>query len=165
MFNNGDNMIIVLQPTFSNRFDKDDYPIEVEFGDLPSSVRKEVLEFFKSDEFITDQAQNYALNEITAGHLTYPEFDTIINKVVFNLHNKILYVYLYGTLVEVTKEKDNLYYKPVTIKEYGENVKEGFHKASHSGPLTSKYGNHLGEDEGRYSIYLNYDRINSFLKN
>lgn len=157
----------------SNIFDEDDYQIEIEYGDLPDYVQDEVIDFFNSDEFIVDQAQNYAFDQITAGtsNSTYPGFNTIINDVEFKLEGKVLLLYLYGTLTEIPKNKLVNYtgkqtivrHRPVTLKIYDDNVKEGFYKASHSGPLTAEYGNYLGEDDGRYMIYLNYDKINSYV--
>jgi len=163
---NDDNVVVILEPTFSNKLDKNDYQIEIEYDKLPNNVKDEVINFFNSDEFIIDQAQNYAINEITAGssNSTYPRFNTIINDIEFKLENDVLLVYLYGTLIEILKDKQiKIRYQPVTLKIYNDNVKEGFYKASHSGPLTPEYGDYLGEFGGRYMIYLNYDRINSYI--
>jgi len=136
---NRNHILIILSPTFSNKLNINNYPIEIEYGDLPNNVQQKVLEFFKSKEFIVDQTQNYALDEITAGNNTYPKFNTIINNIMFHLYNKMLLVYLYGILVEIPKDISK-HYQPVTLKDYDDNAKEGFWKAIHSGPLTSEYG-------------------------
>ena len=62
---NDDNVVVILEPTFSNKLDKNDYQIEIEYDKLPNNVKDEVINFFNSDEFIIDQAQNYAINEIS----------------------------------------------------------------------------------------------------
>jgi len=165
-----DKILIILSPTFSNTSDKDDYPIELEYGDLSNYVQKEVLEFFKSDEFIRDQAEEYALKEITflpknESIQSIPIFDTHITNIKFYVDEGKLSVYLYGILIEVPYNKtsnNKTQYKPITLNDYEENTKEGFYKASHSGALTVKYGKYLGEYEKRYMIWLNSDRINVY---
>lgn len=173
MLRNGNNVVILLKPTFGNELDENDQQIEIEYGSLPNNVKDEVLDFFNSDEFLLDQAQDYALSQITANPspLTYPGFNTKINDIEFKLEDDVLLVYLYGTLVQIPPEElENfsgkqtiLRYQPVTSEIYKNNIKEGFYKASHSGPLTPEYGNYLGEFGERYMIYLNYDRINSYI--
>ena len=149
----GNHVLILLSPTFSSALDENNYPIEVEYGDLPNEVQSEVLEFFKSEEFIENQAQNYALNDITANSDTYPVINTVINYIIFDLKDKVLMVHLYGTLIETYAYATH--YQPVTSKNYEDNVKDGFWKASHSGSLTF--------DDGKYVIFLNHNRIKSFI--
>lgn len=55
----------------------------MEYLDLPELVQHEVLDFFKSREFINEQTENYALSELNVNSNTYPIFNTTINKIIF----------------------------------------------------------------------------------
>ena len=39
----GSVVLIILQPTFSSILDQNDYPVEVEYGDLPNDVQIETV--------------------------------------------------------------------------------------------------------------------------
>jgi hypothetical protein len=157
-------ILIVLSPTFSNRLNKNDYPVSIEFIDLPVDVQKEVIDYFRSDEFIGYQVQDYVLNEIQINYDTYPKFNGIVDSITFNLYNEMLIVYLFVSLIQIQgKIYDTTHYEPVTFKDFDDTAKDMFWRASHSGPLIHKYGKYLGEDYGKYMIYLNYKRTNSYI--
>jgi hypothetical protein len=157
-----DEIAIILQPTFSNKSDKNEWPIEIEYGSLPNYVKKEVIKFLQSDQFIIDQVEEYALNEMSEDiYKSQPVYNTRICDIRFEVINNILSVYLYGKLIKTNAGKSFIY-KDLTLNKYEEYSKEGFYKASHSGSLVQvklKYLGDQGYGTGRYSIYLNYDRI------
>lgn len=130
--------VIIICPSFSNKLDSNEYPIEVEYNRLPLPVQREVLQYFQSNEFIQSIVRDYVL-----------QGDVQVDSIEFRMVDDILCVYLYGTLLKL-----------ISLDELTEGIKDGFHKASHSGPLVQHYGQYLGDNNGRYSIYLNYDRTN-----
>lgn len=152
-----DKFIILLSPVFSNKLDKNDYPIEMEYGTLPIPVQQEVIEFLKSKEFTIKQVQNYVLSELQMDYNTYPKFNGIINDIEFEIAEKILIIHLYGELKEIFGKQEK--HQNISYKEFDDMVKDMFWRVSHSGPLTQEYGNYLGESNGRYMIYFNTKRI------
>jgi hypothetical protein len=185
----GDRVTVVLRPKFflvtetyydldyDDTYNEDDY---VEYGELSPPVQEEVLQYFQSPEFLRDQAEGYALNNIDEQkcYLTNPSYDTKIDEVSYELEDQTLLVNLYGHLEEVPSEiraKDTIRlgsiipthvpyecYAPVTMKTFEFAAKEGFGKASGDGPLTTKYGQYLGEAVGRYLINLDFHRTTTY---
>ena len=176
----GDTIYITLEATFAiNRdLDDDDEFREVEFEDIPPEVQKEVLVYLQSSDFIHRQAEDYATKEITAQNcfINYPAYDTRFDKIYFRVFDKTLQVTLEGTLVEVPPEvyKQNVLnsgaLNPKTectswvhLSDYIDHIQDGFHKATHSGPLVSSFGQYIGDDPGRWAIYFDYKRITAYL--
>ena len=169
------NLLIVFQPTFSNRLDSQNNPIE--YGDLPRPVQFELLKYFKSPEFLSNQVRDYVLHHLSASSeycfVTQPVYNGIIQFVEFKLIGRVLSVCLYCKLYSISpsaviNSQLNLGFQlmpnqtmictsPLTLTQLTEQIKEGFWKASHSGPLIQRWGQYLGEDEPRYMIYI--DRV------
>ena len=114
----GDTVLVILEPTFI----RGESP-EVEYGNIPSEVQKEVIDFFNSKTFIHDQAENYALNEVTAIPLgskceSYPIYNTQILNIEFYTKGNTLLVYLYCRLINQHMTLNNKnkcrIYTPVT---------------------------------------------------
>ena len=152
-------ILIVLQPTFSNELDKEDYSIEVEYGDLQPEVQSEVLDYFESQDFIVDQVQEYVLKDIgcteTDCYKKQLVYNGFVRTVQFELVGKILTVYVLAELILTHYPLHTT--SKLTLKDLTFQLKDGFWKASHSGPLTPEWGTYLGEAEPRYMIYL--DRV------
>ena len=86
-------------------------------------------------------------------------------------------VILFGTIIEV----DPATYKqhvlargalnpkiecsgPLYLSDYLDHIRDGFHKASNSGPLIERFGRYLGQSENRYNIYFDPREIYAFLE-
>lgn len=105
MLHDGEEILIVLYPLFSNELDKDEYPILIEYTDLPIEVQNEVLQYFQSETFIEKWVLDYVTKKIAAADDTYPKFNTFIDNLDFKLYGDALEVSLYGTLVEVATRR------------------------------------------------------------
>ncbi len=92
------NLLLIFQPTFSNSIDHEENSIEIEYGDLPRPVQFEVLKYFKSPEFLSQQVQDYVLKHLSASsdtcYVTQPIYNGLVNLVKFKLNGKILSVYI-----------------------------------------------------------------------
>lgn len=183
ILSNNDKFIMNINPTFLlNPEDEDvddDYWEEgkLEFGELSIPVQREALNYFNSNKFIKDQIEDYVLKYIkipSCCATTYPIFNGKILDISFSRNGDILNIKLLGILNEVPLreymkeyvEKYSSRKLPLekaypTREDLVEQIKEGLWKASYSGPLISKYGKYIGEDVGRYSIYV--DRVNIIL--
>ena len=170
------NLLITIQPTFSNRLNSQEYQIEMEYGDLPRPVQFEVLKYFKSPEFISEQVQDYVLHHLSASsdscYITQPIYNGLVQSVEFKVIGKILSVYLTVKLYSVPvnavininsnhghqlmPNQTMICTAPLTDSALLEQLEEGFYKASHSGPLIGHWGSYLGE-QPRYMIYI--DRV------
>jgi hypothetical protein len=167
ILDDGDCVIISLHPTFALMTQDDNDFMEVEYGTLPLAVQDEVLKYFISKDFIVGQAQGYALLDIRHdyGVQSYPVYDVDITDVKFDVSqgsNK-LFVFLYGTLVLKQTRISRSGEQAVTLQDLEQSAKEGFAKASNDGPLTEEYGNYLGDNVGRYMIYLNHETTNVYM--
>jgi hypothetical protein len=152
---NDDIITITLIPTFSLIDDNFEDYRTLFWGQLPNNIKYEVLKYFESSKFILDQVENYALDTIKN------QCSTINLKILsMNFYesdnNDILYIKF---TCHVHKVDDKYCNSLVTIYDIEDNIREGFYKASHSGPLVDNFGNYLGDDNGKYQIYFEYDDI------
>ena len=158
------HFLIVFQPTFSNTLDANENQIEIDYGYLPTKVQFEVIEYFKSPEFIQEHIRNYVLNDFThRPDSIESKYKGHLYSIDFKLVEKKLYVFLYCKLILIpfqVKVKNNY---PLTSSRLIELIKDGLHKSSHSGPLIVKWGNYLGDmninNQNRYMIYIDYRRV------
>lgn len=150
---------IELKPTFITEKkggDEDEDWTEIfDYSKLPVSVQEEVLQFMLSDEFIKGQVEEYVLESIQC------QFNGIVDDIKFYLENKTkLVVVIFATLTRIAHE-DSITrcggIDIIRIPSIESYIRDGFHKASHSGPITQKYGEYLGEDKGKYLIRFDYD--------
>lgn len=166
---------IILRPFFRYISGKE-YSDIIEYGDLPLSVKNEVIQYFQSNEFIREKAENYSLKAISSFkpcNGIKVAYDVKISNITFTMKDNILNVILEGQLTEtpyedlVKRHKDSISfnpeicYMPVTLFDFQESAKDGFHKASIDGPIT--YGYYLGESSGKYMMYLHRDRTDFFI--
>lgn len=181
-----DEFIMTINPTFLLNLENEDYldddnweEYKLEFGELPISVQREALNYFNSNKFIRDQIEEYVLKYIQVPSCcttTYPIFNGKILDISFSRNRDILNIKLLGILKElplkeyikeyIEKYNNHLKKQPIdkhnpTRKDLMFQIKEGLGKASNSGPLISKYGRYIGEDIGRYSIYV--DRVKTII--
>ena len=173
---------------YDDHCNDDDKFVIVEYGNLPSPVQDEVIEYLGSDDFIlSDNIKDYVLSDITHSYdnngnsgnssdnihditckAWYPSYNIIITNVDLRVKNKQLFVILDGKLKLtpldiVIKQKNippsSVCNKQVTTRDVRESLEDGFHEITHDGPLITEYGNHLGEDDGRYMLYFDYHGI------
>jgi hypothetical protein len=180
LLKHGNTLLITIHPVFAYVDNNEDSSDSFEWNFLPKAVKKEVLEYFQSGDFINNISHEYALND-PGYQRWYPWSITVtIEDINFLTSNKgELYIELTCSVTIVYEEyrdpddpggiltndngkyfckPTNKKYTGISLEDFTEAVKDGYWKSSHSGNLAT-YGRYLDETPGKYRILLEPENI------